>query len=102
MEKNTPIEIVFELLGGITAVARHFHLTPWAVSKWRERVPSDRCIDLEKLTRGEVRCEQLRPDIDWAYLRTTSVSSRSASPVQSVLAGDSGAFSSLTHVDGRR
>lgn len=28
------------------------------------------CLDRE--TRGTIRCEVMRPDIDWAYLRNTS------------------------------
>ncbi|MNJ63070.1 hypothetical protein D3C77_589420 [compost metagenome] len=28
-------------------------------------------ISLERETKGVVRCEALRPDIDWAYLRQT-------------------------------
>ncbi len=53
--------------GGLSALARHFNLTPWAVSKWKTRVPAERCPELEKLT--GIRCERLRPDIDWAILR---------------------------------
>ncbi len=28
------------------------------------------CVAVEKYTHGAVRCEDLLPDIDWAYLRT--------------------------------
>ncbi|MGO2450906.1 transcriptional regulator [Pseudomonas taetrolens] len=31
-------------------------------------------ICIERESRGSVVCEQLRPDIDWAYLRSTSKS----------------------------
>lgn len=58
-----------KLLGGKSEIARHFDITPWAVSKWRDRVPAERCPELEKLTDGQVRCEELRPDVDWSYLR---------------------------------
>lgn len=27
------------------------------------------CIAIERGTRGDVRCETLRPDIDWLYLK---------------------------------
>ena len=30
------------------------------------------CINLERESQGAVRCEDLRPDVDWAYLRGTS------------------------------
>jgi len=27
---------------------------------------------IERATKGAVRCEELRPDVDWAYLRGTA------------------------------
>jgi len=30
------------------------------------------CINLERESSGAVRCEDLRPDVDWAYLRNSS------------------------------
>lgn len=48
---------------------------PVLISQWAggvRRVPSDRCISIEKATDGVVRCEDLRPDIDWTYLRGTA------------------------------
>lgn len=65
------IKRVFHIVGGKSALARHFGITPWAVSKWQESgVPADRCPDIEVLTKGLVTCEQLRPDINWSVLRT--------------------------------
>ena len=67
--QKTPIERVFELLDGPSAVARHFlgsngkPLTPWAVSKWRKRVPVERVLKLEELTGGQVTRYELRPDV---------------------------------------
>lgn len=29
------------------------------------------CINIERESFGAVRCEDLRPDVDWAYLRGT-------------------------------
>mgnify|MGYP003584612425 CR=1 FL=1 len=60
-------EEVVAKFGGQSAMARHFKLTPWAVSKWKDRVPAERCPEIEKQT--GVRCERLRPDIDWSVLR---------------------------------
>lgn len=34
-------------------------------------VPAERCPQIERLTEGRVRCEELRPDVDWGYLRGT-------------------------------
>ena len=46
-----------------------------AVHKWASSgvVPAERCPTIERLTDGEVRCEELRPDVDWAYLRNPKV-----------------------------
>ncbi len=38
----------------------------------RKNSPAELCIEIEKATSGEVRCEDLRPDVDWAYLRGTA------------------------------
>jgi len=29
-------------------------------------------IEIEKATEGQVTCEELRPDVDWAYLRNSA------------------------------
>jgi DNA-binding transcriptional regulator YdaS (Cro superfamily) len=36
-----------------------------------QRIGEKLCIDIEKATSGQVRCETLRPDVDWAYLRNS-------------------------------
>lgn len=68
---ENPVERACRLAGGQAAVARNFGIKPPSVSQWCAKgwVPLDRCVDLEKLT--GVRCEELRPDVDWAYLRGT-------------------------------
>ena len=45
-------------------------ITPQAVHKWKT-VPAERCPEIEKATQGAIRCEDLRPDVDWQYLRGT-------------------------------
>lgn len=54
-------------------LARQLGVTPGAVTQWiTEGVPAERCPAIEKATKGAVRCEDLRPDVDWAYLRATN------------------------------
>ena len=36
-----------------------------------QRLGESLCIDIERESSGAVRCEVLRPDVDWAYLRGT-------------------------------
>lgn len=39
-----------------------------SVSRWkREQVPAELCPDIEAIT--GVRCERLRPDVNWSVLR---------------------------------
>lgn len=56
-----------------------------AVSQWKldgRQVPAEYCPTIERLTDGEVRCEDLRPDIaDWAYLRKRSTKKKIAASV---------------------
>ena len=40
-----------------------------AISKG-QRLGEGLCISLDRESAGAVRCEDLRPDVDWAYLRT--------------------------------
>lgn len=50
-------------------------MTSPTVSQWvsgRRQVPAERCPEIEKVAGGLVRCEDLRPDVDWAYLRGTN------------------------------
>ena len=35
----------------------------------RGRVPAEHCPAIERATGGKVRCEDLRPDVDWSVLR---------------------------------
>lgn len=66
--RNDALKKACELAGGQAALARHFGIKPASVSGWIEgRVPADRCPDIEALT--GVRCEELRPDVNWAVVR---------------------------------
>ena len=67
------LERAIALLGGLKATQQALALNTYqALQQWRvTRVPADRCIDIERITQGAVRCEDLRPDVDWGYLRAT-------------------------------
>jgi DNA-binding transcriptional regulator YdaS (Cro superfamily) len=42
------------------------------VSQWKTTgVPVEHCPRIERLTAGAVRCEEMRPEVDWGYLRAT-------------------------------
>jgi hypothetical protein len=76
MITKSPMDRVFAIAGGPSKIAKRIseiypdtRITPWAVSKWRKRVPSDRVLFLEQLTVDEHTGEplvtryELRPDV---------------------------------------
>ncbi len=53
-------------------LAKSLQINPVMISLWasgKKKTPMVRCVEIEQLTLGNVRCEELRPDIDWAYFR---------------------------------
>lgn len=62
-----------KILGSQKRLADLLGVKAPTVSQWlkgQRPVPVLRCPEIERLTRGEVRCEDLRPDIEWEALRT--------------------------------
>ena len=60
--------------GAAIAIARTLGISPVTVSQWKtgiRPIPAERCPTIERATGGLVRCEDLRPDVDWAYIRRT-------------------------------
>lgn len=54
---------------------------PVLVYQWANgsrQVPAERCPAIERATDGAVRCEELRPDVDWAVLRCTPAAREAA------------------------
>ena len=72
MEQINQIDKAISTVGSLSALSELLGESPQTVSNWRSRqVPADRCPSIERATHGAVRCEELRPDVDWAYLRGT-------------------------------
>lgn len=66
------IDKAAEILGSQSAIADLLEVSRGAVNQWTlpgRRVPAEHCPRIERATEGRVRCEELRPDVDWAYLR---------------------------------
>ena len=61
-----------EIVGNQQKLATYLTVTPGAINavcKGRRGVPARWAPLIERATGGAVRCEQLRPDIDWAIVR---------------------------------
>lgn len=69
---NKPLERAIEIFVTQKALADAIGVPSRNIWAWLERgnVPAERCPAIEKATNGAVRCEDLRPDVDWAYLRS--------------------------------
>lgn len=66
------ILIACECVGSQAALARHVGASVAFVNQWatgRRPVPAEFCPKIERATSGAVRCEDLRPDIEWSVLR---------------------------------
>jgi DNA-binding transcriptional regulator YdaS (Cro superfamily) len=44
-------------------------VSQWAAKESPRPIPARHCPAIEKATDGAVRCEELRPDVDWNVLR---------------------------------
>lgn len=56
-------------------MAHALGINPTLISQWntgKRPIPAARCPAIEKATGGLVTCEELRPDVDWGYLRGTA------------------------------
>nr|WP_312374326.1 YdaS family helix-turn-helix protein [Stutzerimonas nitrititolerans] len=66
---------------GLVALAKRCETTPGQlkqVAYGNRRANAALAISLERETAGVIRCEETRPDIDWAYLRNSAGSGESA------------------------
>lgn len=67
-----PIDRAADVVGSQTALADALGVSKGAVSQWKEggrRIPAEHCPLIEEMTKGAVRCEDMRPDIRWDVLR---------------------------------
>jgi len=65
-----------EIVGGAKQMADKLGVSYPSVWAWlnsTRKLPAEHCPSIEKLTNGQVRCEDLRCDVDWSVLRTTKI-----------------------------
>lgn len=71
MEQH-PIDRAAGIVGSQKALADALGVSKAAVGQWKDegrRVPAEHCPQIERMTGGQVRCEELRPDVAWEVLR---------------------------------
>ena len=67
------IQTAITLAGGAKQLAQMIGVPHQSVYFWASgyrRIPAEYCPAVERVTVGKVRCEALRPDVDWSVLRT--------------------------------
>jgi hypothetical protein len=81
-ETETPLERAIRLADGMASLARKLNerfearkaerrVKAPAIYQWTlTQVPAEYCPDVEALT--GVKCEELRPDVNWSVLRKTN------------------------------
>lgn len=79
--QTPPLRRAIALLGGMERLGRALvtpvrpkGVTKAGVGLWLKpggQVPADVCPLIERITLRQVTCEELRPDVDWGYLRGT-------------------------------
>jgi len=75
MTPEEALDKAIAIVGSLQLLAKELKVTKGAVGQWKapeRRIPAEHCPTIERLTGGRVRCEELRPDIEWAYLRNSS------------------------------
>lgn len=70
--KNLAFEAVCSFFGSQKKTAQVLGVTPGMINHvitGRRPIPDHWCPIIERETGGRIRCEQLRPEVDWAVLR---------------------------------
>lgn len=65
----TPLDRAIQSAGSLAALASAIGVAVSSPSMWKKRgnVPAEHCPAIERAT--GVRCEELRPDVQWSVLR---------------------------------
>ena len=69
---RTPFERACDEVGGLVALSRLIGKAKQTANHYKRRVPAEVCPLIERATGGKVRCEELRPDVDWSVLRESA------------------------------
>ncbi|MBE5252954.1 transcriptional regulator [Kosakonia cowanii] len=74
-EENVALKQACSRVGGQASMARCLGVSSPTINQWVKgirQIPAERCPEIEKATNGVVTCEELRPDVNWSYLRRST------------------------------
>lgn len=62
---------IIDSIGGEIVVAAQLGINRRAVDQWikKGKFPAERCPTIERMSNGNVLSEEMRPDVEFAYLR---------------------------------
>ena len=73
MKDKQALRVAVEIVGSQGELAKLVGVSKAAMSQAvrdeKRQIPAHWCPAIEKATARQVRCEQLRPDVDWGYVR---------------------------------
>lgn len=85
MHEEHPLDKAARLVGGREILAKRRNVSPAAIGNWKLRgTPLEHCIPIEQDTKRAVLCEDLRPDVDWGYLRGNTPIATTTEPATAV------------------
>ena len=84
MDTSTPKEALARAIAkfpSLKAFSDEIGVPYQTVQQWmRNGTPTDYCPDIEILTGGDVLCEELKPTVNWTYLRNSKRSAQVKPP----------------------
>lgn len=72
ISNQNPVRAAADCVGGITSLSKLIDVSVPTVHQWItgvRRVPTERAIRIEEATKGQVKAEELRPDVPWHVIR---------------------------------
>jgi len=63
MKTKTALDRACQYLGSQKSLANRLGVSEQSVSNWKNKVPAERCLDIQRATDSEVTCYELRPDV---------------------------------------
>jgi len=63
MKTKSALDKACQLLGNQKSLANKLGVSEQSISNWKNKVPAERCLDIQRATNSAVTCYELRPDV---------------------------------------